>query len=1130
MRIEARPWAGAAGVLAVFAIAAWLLPGLLGVTGTLAWILRAGLLVFGLLAAILALLYLGARARRRRATEIDGGEDIDQLIAAAEARLEASDQTTESRLGRLPVGLVLGPTGSTKSSILRHSGLDPELLAGEVERGDAVVPTDPINVWYAHGTVLVEAGGRLLEDEARWRRLVRRLLPSRLAAALGRGRQAPRFAILCIACDEFLKPGSTQSLAVTARQLRTRVGEVSQQLGVKLPVYVLLTRADRVPFFTDYVRSFTSDEAEQVLGVTLPLRADSGGTWAELESPRLNDAFSRIVQALASRRLDVLGREVDTELRGQAYEFPRELRKIVEPAVQFLLDAFRPSQLGVNPFVRGVYFTGVRPVIPRDAGVEQRTAPVQPSAADAGATIIFDPAMLRQATARQAAVTEARGRRVPQWVFLRRFFRDVVLRDDAAERLTGSGARVELLRRGLIATAAAACVVLALGFTVSYAGNRRMVGDAITATREALEAGNIPGQRSEEDLEKLDTLRTLTETLSRYERSGRPLRLAWGLYTGETLQPVLQRTYFDRFAVMLWDDTRGRLTQVLRELPEQPDENSDFGRAQDALAAHLLTTSEYRRSTPELLAPALTSFWSAADASDRMRGLALRQFQFFASELPNGNPYGGTTVDAALVERSQRFLRAFGADAYYRALIADASSAAPAARYTRADIVSNEVEVPGAFTRDGSWIMQANLDSVDQVFARYEWIYGDRPVADKPQRSELAAMYEAEFIDRWQQYLARARVEPFADVGQAAGRMPVLSAPSSPLFAMLATASRETRSDTTTHIGRAFQPLHATVAPEAEPVALTAAVTGYTNALNALGSHLNLLAGASGPARDQAAGQALGGVSEVRAQAAAIAAAFTLTGDAAVTGSNIQRLLREPANHAENVIRGLDTADLNAAGASFCSTFNPLARSFPFAVGGADALVDDVNAIFERDGGTLWALYEQSLQPLLTEQGRPKPSARVRTEFARFFNAASDFSDALYRTGALAIAFDFQPEIPASATEVRLIAGGSPISFTPTARRGRSFEWSPDRHREAQLVVVFGDEPVVVAEAAGPWAIFKLFYAANWTGDTSPYGVAWRVPGRSTAVTATVSFETNTPPVLRPGYLNRLARCVNRVR
>ncbi|MGH7573674.1 MAG: type VI secretion protein IcmF/TssM N-terminal domain-containing protein, partial [Longimicrobiales bacterium] len=253
MRIEARPWAGAAGVLAVFAIAAWLLPGLLGVTGTLAWILRAGLLVFGLLAAILALLYLGARARRQRATEIDGGEDIDQVIAAAEARLEASDQTTESRLGRLPVGLVLGPTGSTKSSILRHSGLDPELLAGEVERGDAVVPTDPINVWYAHGTVLVEAGGRLLEDEARWRRLVRRLLPSRLAAALGRGRQAPRFAILCIACDEFLKPGSTQSLAVTARQLRTRVGEVSQQLGVKLPVYVLLTRADRVPFFTDYV-------------------------------------------------------------------------------------------------------------------------------------------------------------------------------------------------------------------------------------------------------------------------------------------------------------------------------------------------------------------------------------------------------------------------------------------------------------------------------------------------------------------------------------------------------------------------------------------------------------------------------------------------------------------------------------------------------------------------------------------------------------------------------------------------------------------------------------------------------------------------------------------------------------
>lgn len=277
MRIEARPWVGAAVVLVVFAIAAWLLPGMIGVVGGRAWILRGGLLVFGVAAAVLALLYLRARVSQRQATEVDVGDDIDQVIAAAMARLAASDQTTESRLGRLPVGLVLGPTGSTKSSILTHSGLDPELLAGEVERGDAVVPTDPVNVWYAHGTVLVEAGGRLLEDETRWRRLVRHLLPSRLAAALGRGRQAPRFAILCVACDEFLKPGATQSLPVTARQLRARLAEVSQQLGVTLPVYVLFTRADRVPFFTDYVRSFTSEEAEQVLGVTLPLQADSGG-------------------------------------------------------------------------------------------------------------------------------------------------------------------------------------------------------------------------------------------------------------------------------------------------------------------------------------------------------------------------------------------------------------------------------------------------------------------------------------------------------------------------------------------------------------------------------------------------------------------------------------------------------------------------------------------------------------------------------------------------------------------------------------------------------------------------------------------------------------------------------------
>ena len=61
------------------------------------------------------------------------------------------------------------------------------------------------------------------------------------------------------------------------------------------------------------------------------------------------------------------------------YEFPREFRKVRGSMVQFLVDLCRPSQLTTAPFLRGFYFSGVRPItvdefVPAAAPVEQAAA------------------------------------------------------------------------------------------------------------------------------------------------------------------------------------------------------------------------------------------------------------------------------------------------------------------------------------------------------------------------------------------------------------------------------------------------------------------------------------------------------------------------------------------------------------------------------------------------------------------------------------------------------------------------------------------------------------------------------------------------------------------------------------
>jgi type VI secretion system protein ImpL len=1122
MRNRASPWLAAGVGFLLFGTATWPLPRLLGLDGSRAWLLRGGLLFFAMAVAVLILLFL--LKRMRQAPVSSATEDIDNALAAAEARLAASG--SEARLGRLPVAFVVGPVGSTKTSIVTHGAPNPELLSGEVMRGDTITPTDPLNVWYAEGAVFVEAGGRLLDDDERWSHFARRLRPTRFAAAIGRGRQAPRFAILCIGCDEFNRPGAAQNLAAMARTVRARLGELSQQLGVRLPVYVLFTRADRLPHFADYVRNLSNDEAHQVLGTTLPLLTETGGTWAERESRRLNEAFGRLVHAISLRRLYVLPREAQDDIRSGAYEFPRELRKVVDPAVQLLLDIFRPSQLGVSPFLRGFYFTGVRPVVLRDVA-DAGPGMQGPAAVDAGATSVFNAAALRQAS--QAGPLPGGGRKVPQWLFLRRLFQEVLLRDEAAAQITGSGRRVDLLRRGLIASAAAACVVLSLGFTFSFAGNRSLIRTATAAVEQSRDVGTIPGSATEEELERLDALRASAAELSDFERNGRPVRLGWGLYRGGAVHPLVRRAYFDRFEAAMWNTTRERLTSYLRNgLPEEPTPDSDFGQAQDALAAYLLTTRRNDMSSPELLTGTLMRFWAPREPGDTLAARAERQFAFFASELPLGNPYA-TEVDDALVQRTQRFLLAFGPEAYYRALVYEANRATQPARFAGSGaVVRNDYVVPGAFTRTGWWNVQANLDSVENLFVRYQWIYGTATPRNKPNRDELARMYEADYVRHWQEYLRSASIARFESTADAATKLRVLADASSPLVAMLALAARETAmEDTVTLVGRAFQPLRATV-PVSDPRGPAANLAGYSNQLNSLHSQLNLLAGGPPGAAEQVWPQASAAANAVNMEVGTLAATYLATEEAAATSREVQRLLRAPVEAGLTLVRGLPAEGVNNAAESFCRQFRALESQYPFSRNGRDADVRAVTEFFRKTDGALWAFYNSTLSNLLTPQGRAT-DANVRSDFQRFFRRAVDFSEALYRDGGSPlVVFDFLPtQYPEGATEIILELNRTTNSFTRARNTTLEVPWYPERGQSASLVVRFGAESVEVAKGAGNWAVFRMFQNTTWQDENGRWLVTWSIPGRQ-ALKAYVDFVDRERPVLRESFFNDL-RCRSRV-
>src|ERR1039457_1155679 len=480
-----------APILLAYLLLTFFTGNLMGLQGAKVWILRGALWLLGIVAAAVVAWFFWDKQKKEKGAAAaseeapSGGEEIAVLIRDAERKLSAAQLARGARIGNLPAVLLLGEAASAKTSTMMHSGLEPELLAGQVYQDGNITSTRCANLWYSHQTIFVEAGGKLLDDGNARTYLAKHLQPRQLRAVVGAGGQAPRAALVCVEIERITAGG--QAMAATARNLRTRLGEIAQSFGIQLPVYVLFTKADRLSFFADFVRNLSNEEAAQPLGVTLPIPGAVSGVWAEEQTARLGGVFDQIFRALANARPELLARENDADKLPGAYEFPREFNKLRGSLVQFLVDLCRPSQLTVGPFLRGFYFSGVRPVIVQEAAPSpEPSAPQAQGKSDAReATAMFRMPAGGQAASAAPRQRVAVSRKIAQWVFLTHFFNHVLLADRAAMGASGSSAKTDLLRRILLISAAVLCLVFCIGFTVSFFLNRgleRQVHEALQGT------------------------------------------------------------------------------------------------------------------------------------------------------------------------------------------------------------------------------------------------------------------------------------------------------------------------------------------------------------------------------------------------------------------------------------------------------------------------------------------------------------------------------------------------------------------------------------------------------------------------------------------------------------------------
>jgi len=1081
------------GILLVYLVLVWFIGTWWHLHGSDLWILRGGLWLIGLVGAG-SFVWFYRKSKEAQApaetgsVEQSGSADIDLIVHEAVRRLKSSTLGRGTNLGNLPLVFLLGESGSTKTTTIIHSALDPELLAGHVYQDNKIIPTRIANIWYTREAIFVDPAGSLLALADRWKRLVKLVQPGRASSAVGKGQQAPRAAIVCFDCDNFLQPGASEATLSAARKLAVRLQEISQLLSISFPVYVLFTKVDRISFFSEFVRGLSKEEVSEVLGATLAVRSLATGVYAEEETNRLTKAFDEIFYALAEKRLDLLGREHEIEKLPGIYEFPRELRKLRALLVQFLVDLARPSQLTVNPFLRGFYFSGVRPVIVEDGVHAAPQAPAQDPEAgfDAGATRIFSGGGGRQYAQAAAPNRISGSRKIPQWVFLTQLFNDVIVKDRVALAASGFSSRVNFLRRIALGFVVLVSIVCAVGFLISFVGNHTLESNLQAATEELRAVPHLPPNQlpSLGDLQKLERLRQELVTLSGYQTYGIPLHLRWGLYMGKEIYPDAKRVYFERFRNLLFDDTQSRLLGRLRSVPAKPGPNDSYATTYDELKAYLIITSKHEKSTKEWLPPVLTNDWKRGRdlAVAELDSLAKPQFDFYSTELASEDPFSSKSDDVA-VKRARDYLGQFGGiDHIYKPMFDEVSSKFPDTSFNEQfsnsiGVIASNHKVRGGFTRAGFAAMTEAIHNSSHISGE-DWVLGKITASELDQttlQQKLTEQYHQEFIREWRSVLATSHITDFK-LPDAADRLDKLTSSSSPLLELLWFIAQNTDVGVV-EVGDVFAPVDAIEKPTPNPIAyVTPDNTPYVSALTKLQEDIANYLRAPDPNHSDQALNSAGA-----ADSAAKAVTSSHIDQKFHTEETVRLLLEEPIKLAESGLTKGPQETLNAAGQGLCQKFDRLRGFYPFnPTSPNDLPLDELNMVFAPGKG-LWAFYDDAkLNTYLIREGAKyvvnssAPTAvHINPDFLSSFNRMVALSETLYPQSSTTPHFSYTlKELPSNLEGLMLKVGADTLSGTG---QEKTFTWTGNSE-EVQVTTKGGD---ILQSYNDPWAIFRFVSDAH---------------------------------------------------
>lgn len=255
---------------------------------------------------------------------------------------------------RVPWFLMIGESDSGKTTVLKGTGHN---LSGEALE----VSKQQLNwFFFDEGLVIDVAGDFVLREDLRanhrgWNTISNLLQKHRPRRPLDG-------IVLAIPCSDLIGPDALKNKGrfrweQKAICLYKKLWQAQRVLGMRLPVYVLITKCDEVTGFSSFCNQLPDKLQTQMFGWSNPSTLETA-----YRPDLLSEAFASLHKYLSRLQFEIYAEKDEIENVDDLFLFPGAMQSMRAPLQVYLDGIFKQSAYHESFFFRGLYFCGETPI------------------------------------------------------------------------------------------------------------------------------------------------------------------------------------------------------------------------------------------------------------------------------------------------------------------------------------------------------------------------------------------------------------------------------------------------------------------------------------------------------------------------------------------------------------------------------------------------------------------------------------------------------------------------------------------------------------------------------------------------------------------------------------------------